>query len=341
MVVRSGFFFLVLLGCAAAPRGTIPRSRIATPGRDPASPIESCRASDEDYALIANYQCPDGRVPLRGDVHAGGLARLRNIGPGPDGHIVDEYEVPCQPAVRVYIDAYHCPVQVELDPNNYPDDVLARLADVVREVAPHPFVPRADVIRREMIGWMNQSPQVEPQLCEAIGEILPDDSYQYSDDIVEQFLAEFAASTIDGQLLQRIPNDVVGIHLRAIESTLIPYDVIVQERGPVAQNAAMVQILAWQRAGELERVVREHVSRCAAPAMAYTMTTDDENVWPPRGPECERLVRCCESNGWVVNGAGRGPTGMSCLLGASTSTSANSCETGLRILEEQGHRCAP
>lgn len=48
-------------------------------------------------------------MPLGGDTRAGGAARRGNVGEGPDGHILDLYDIPCpEGAVQIYVDMYHC-----------------------------------------------------------------------------------------------------------------------------------------------------------------------------------------------------------------------------------------
>ena len=83
------------------------------------SPFPTC-GPEESYGTIAAYICPDGSVPLGGNLRAGAQARVGSMGshepPSGDGgfepmnsHIVDRYEVPCPSGpVTVYICMYHC-----------------------------------------------------------------------------------------------------------------------------------------------------------------------------------------------------------------------------------------
>lgn len=78
-------------------------------GRTPETAWHACFDTRSDYRRVAEYRCADGSMPLGGDVRAGGAARRGNIGAGPDGHILDLYDVPCpEGAVPIYVDGYHC-----------------------------------------------------------------------------------------------------------------------------------------------------------------------------------------------------------------------------------------
>jgi len=79
-------------------------------GSTPKLAIQRCGAG-ESYAFVAaEFQCPGGGNPLGGDPRAGADARVGNVGAGPDGHVLDLYDVPCpNAAVRLYVDLYHCP----------------------------------------------------------------------------------------------------------------------------------------------------------------------------------------------------------------------------------------
>jgi hypothetical protein len=59
--------------------------------------LQLCHVTRTDYAYIAKCPCPDGSVPLGGDPQAAADARVGSQGQGPDGHVIDLYEVPCRP----------------------------------------------------------------------------------------------------------------------------------------------------------------------------------------------------------------------------------------------------
>lgn len=81
----------------------------ARDGRTPETAWHACFDTRSDYRRIAEYHCADGSMPLGGDVRAGGAARRGNVGEGPDGHILDLYDIPCPEGVAsIYVDGYHC-----------------------------------------------------------------------------------------------------------------------------------------------------------------------------------------------------------------------------------------
>lgn len=78
-------------------------------GAAPGSAALRCGPNDSYFWVATKFKCPGGGNPLGGDTDAGGRARRGNIGPGPDGHILDVYDVPCPSGtVAVYVDMYHC-----------------------------------------------------------------------------------------------------------------------------------------------------------------------------------------------------------------------------------------
>jgi len=77
-------------------------------GRTAGGAAQVCGA-EESFAWVSERACPDGSRPLAGDAGAGASARVRNVGEGSDGHVIDLFEVPCPGnAVRFYVDMYHC-----------------------------------------------------------------------------------------------------------------------------------------------------------------------------------------------------------------------------------------
>ncbi|MFC1609437.1 hypothetical protein ACFL6C_00630 [Myxococcota bacterium] len=76
----------------------------AAPGTASDNPFQVCGPKGEQAFLVAEFRCPGGAKP-------GGLATSKRTaaGVGPDGHMVDRYEVDC-PAGRqsVFFDMYHC-----------------------------------------------------------------------------------------------------------------------------------------------------------------------------------------------------------------------------------------
>ena len=85
-------------------------------GATPASAAMRCGPQDSYFYVSTKFKCPGGGNPLGGDIDSGGRARRGNIGPGPDGHILDVYDVPCPTgSVAVYVDMYHCRPGQELE----------------------------------------------------------------------------------------------------------------------------------------------------------------------------------------------------------------------------------
>ncbi len=78
-------------------------------GTSPEAPVMACGPADS-YRRVAEYRCPDGTEPLRGDPAAGGRARVGNVGANSRGHVIDLYRVPCASGVvELYVDMYGCP----------------------------------------------------------------------------------------------------------------------------------------------------------------------------------------------------------------------------------------
>lgn len=98
-----------LAGCGSPTPGPAHPAESERDGFTPESAWHACADTRSDYRRVAEYRCADGSVPLRGDMRAGGAARTGNIGAGPDGHILDRYEVPCpEGTVVLFVDLYHC-----------------------------------------------------------------------------------------------------------------------------------------------------------------------------------------------------------------------------------------
>lgn len=85
-----------------------------TVGRTHDRPIAVCgpRAS---YDVVSHFRCPDGSMPLGGDLRAGQAARLGSTEPHmagvgfADSHIVDLYQVPCGTGpIELFVCMYHC-----------------------------------------------------------------------------------------------------------------------------------------------------------------------------------------------------------------------------------------
>jgi hypothetical protein len=297
-----------------------------------------------DYAYIAGYRCPDGSMPLGLDVARGAAARVGNVGAGPDGHVLDLYEVPCPGGpVRVYVDAYHCGDRsVDIDPQNLSPLQLAHIARQARALEGVPFDPRAAELRESMTEWVRQSPQVRLRACPAVLEAVVHRDYAYGRLIFMQMVISMAAATIEGsQRPDDAPVDPVRVEIEGVLGALRLHDAIVAQRGDGAADPALVELVRRRDEGGLEQHVRELSARCDSPptSTGLMMSTDEGgNVWPPSGPDCERLVRCCEGHGLVRGGAAvTGTPGLMCLLAASPPDV--DCAAGISMLAAQGVTC--
>lgn len=117
---------LALAGCARRGEPTVARTpepageklfddgRVLSPiggaAGTAAAPIPRCGARDSYRYVAGEFRCPEGGNPLEGDLSAAARVRAGSIGPRPDGHMIDIYEVPCPSGkVDVFIDMYGCP----------------------------------------------------------------------------------------------------------------------------------------------------------------------------------------------------------------------------------------
>jgi len=197
-----------------------------------------------DYPFIANYRCSDGSKPLGGDPMRGAAARLRNVGPGPDNHIVDLYEIPCASGrVRVFVDAYHCGpgVDLEVDPNRLTKAQLAKFAKGIRSLHDDPSSDRAKSIRRDFVVWMTETPQLTVVLCGNVASLLPEgDPHPYAGELA---ISLGAAVIEDG----RDPADPIGTHVAALEGLLRYYAAVVREEGRKARNPKLDTLVEMAR----------------------------------------------------------------------------------------------
>lgn len=77
-------------------------------GKTKKQPLPTCGVT-ASYIAVADVQCADGTRPLDRDVPRGSDARRGNVGPNPDGHVIDLYEVTCpEGPVQIFVDMYDC-----------------------------------------------------------------------------------------------------------------------------------------------------------------------------------------------------------------------------------------
>src|SRR5688572_12727187 len=166
-MIRGVFLCVWIAGCGGAASTSAGVNRNAAEsepevrGRGTAAdPLQLCHMNGglgrTDYSYVASYRCSDGSVPLQRDPVRGAQSRRGNVGAGPDGHVVDLYDVPCPSgSVELYVDAYHCgdDVDTEIDPENLTREQLARMARMIREIHEDPAGERAHQLRRELLTW--------------------------------------------------------------------------------------------------------------------------------------------------------------------------------------------
>ena len=205
------------------------RPQVAGSGRTIEDALQLCHANGApdrtDYAYVASYRCPEGSVPLGGDPRAGAASRLGNVGAGPDGHIVDLYEVPCATPVRLYVDAYHCGpgVDAEIDMSRLTRRQLHGMASAIRAMHQDPSSPRALEMRRELLMWVMQTQQLTVVMCDGLGSMLPQgDAHPY----MAELALSMAASVIEDG---RDPADPVRATTAAQQGVLVNYQAIVAQ----------------------------------------------------------------------------------------------------------------
>ena len=270
------------LGCAPSARGassTVPpvqtissvsrssggsASQGAIAGRGTAeSPLLLCHVSGaevrSDYGTISRFRCPDGVQPLGGDPRRGQAARLGNVGPGPDGHIVDLYEVPCSSGpIRIYVDAYHCPegVDDEIDMSRLSRSQLTALASRIRDMH-HDLGVQAGQMRIELLTWALETPQLTVVVCQDIFALVPGGA-ESSGPYMGELLLSYAAAVIEDG---RDPADPVGVTVRALQGVLVYYQSLLA-MDPSMRDPQMDQLLATAQAGGLPALVQRLAPGC-------------------------------------------------------------------------------
>lgn len=231
-------------------------------GSSIADALQLCHANGgpqrTDYSYIASYRCPEGTTPLGGDPRAGAAARLGNVGAGPDGHVVDLYEIPCATPVRLYVDAYHCGpgLDVEIDVNRLTRPQLQSMASGIRSLHGDPSSPRALELRRDLLMWVMETQQLTIVLCDGLAPLLPQgDPHPYMGELA---LSLAAAVIEDG----RDPADPVRTVTAALQGLLVYYQAIVAQEGPSARNPQLDGMLAMQQQGTLPQRVQAAIAGC-------------------------------------------------------------------------------
>lgn len=242
-------------------RGGGSTARVQGEGTE-ASPFLLCLGHGSprtDYAFIANWQCSDGRRPLGGVDERGAAARLGNVGEGPDGHIVDLYEVPCSSGpVRVYVDGYHCPGEpAQIDMQNLSRDELNRFARVIRQLHREPLSQRGHDARREILTWVLDTQQFTVVVCGDVGALLPQGDASPYPYMIELMMSYAAAVIEDG----RPQADPVTTTEMALAGVVVYYEAILAQ-DPSAANPLLETLRSAAHGGTLRALAQQATSQC-------------------------------------------------------------------------------
>lgn len=232
-------------------------------GRSISDPVQLCHMNGgpgrTDYSYIASYRCADGTMPLAGDPERGAQARVGNVGPGPDGHIVDLYEVPCRSApVRIHVDAYHCgdAADTTVDMARLSREQLEGMARAIRAMHADPTTPQGLELRAQLLTWVMDTQQLTVVMCDGLTPLLPmSDAHPY---LPELMLSMTAAIIEDG----RDPADPVRVHLASIQGLLVYYQAVLAQEGPSARNPQLDALLAMAQNGTLTGTIERALMGC-------------------------------------------------------------------------------
>lgn len=269
--MKSALILLVLCalaagGCAGSAQQRRPSSSpVAKPiptdttvGATKATAVKLCNATNTDYLYIANYRCGDGSMPLNGDRRAGGRARVGNVGPGPDGHIVDLYKVPCPGgAVRIHVDSYHCPPGVKkpkIDLRKLNAAQLERFRAAFRATEVMGFDLKSLKLRKMLMMMIISDEWMKVRICASFLIPVQDDkSYKYNPHLMAQLVISSAAATIERG---KKPDARFQVAAAAAEGVMRFYDTLLKHKGESARHAHLDKLKALQKAGKLRDFIR-------------------------------------------------------------------------------------
>ncbi len=245
---------------ATPPPKAEPKAAAGTAGATKATALKLCHATNTDYQTIADYRCPDGSVPLGGDARAGGGARRGSVGPGPDGHIVDLYEVPCSGgAVRIYVDAYHCPpgVKAEIpDLKALTKEQLERFRASMRATEVMGFDLKTLKLRKMLVTMIISDEWMKVRLCTPFLQPVHDDKgYKLFPHLMAQVIISSAAATIEHG---KKPNARFLVAAAAAEGIMRFYQTMLKHKGEPARHAHLDKLLSLHKAGKLRDLIRKN-----------------------------------------------------------------------------------
>lgn len=283
LAVVAGASFLFAVGCGGAAQNVesvkstpaektdAPRAATTSKSKGQGKTIEDavqlCLSDEDeprtDYPYIAEYQCSDGSIPLEGKLLSAARSRVGNVGAGPDGHIIDLYEIPCPTGkVRVFVDGYHCKSEgmTKVDPEHLTRQQLLLLARGVRIRHDDPSSREGMKLRKYFVTWLTATPQVSIVLCDVRGLLSGPDKPEY---LAEYIISLGAAVIEDGH----DPVDPINTHLAAFAGVAKYYQAVLREEGQSARDANLDKLVQMLQNGELKKKLPKLLKGCKLDGM--------------------------------------------------------------------------
>ena len=110
----------------------------------------------------------------------GGGARVGNIGKGPDGHVLDKYQVPCpEGSLILFVDGYHCPGADRYPANRALSeaeraDMLAR----IRAARVNPTSNDSMATIFDVVQWAQATSEIHLAMCMSDVAMLKPEGYE-------------------------------------------------------------------------------------------------------------------------------------------------------------------
>lgn len=255
----------------------------ARDGRTPETAWHACFDTRSDYRRVAEYRCADGSMPLGGDVRAGGAARRGNIGAGPDGHILDLYDVPCpEGAVPIHVDGYHC--EEELAPLSEPE-IQQAMSDLRRYVHSPEDMSLAVVTRGTRLA---QQLGITYPECRHLYELLIPSEAEVAEwrFLVSIYLSAQLVGLFELRAdYQRAVDPTIfrAIQMEKVRAAAVTYVTTYQRlimAGYGALQSARLDRLAALPSAELEEVIDESINMCNLEAMLPGMRVERREPTP-------------------------------------------------------------
>jgi len=249
-----------------APRAAI-TSDVKGQGKTIEDAVQLCLSDEDeprtDYPYIAEYQCSDGSIPLEGKLLSAARSRVGNVGAGPDGHIIDLYEIPCPTGkVRVFVDGYHCKSEgmTKVDPGHLTREQLLVLARGMRIRHDDPSSREGTKLRQYFVTWLTATPQVSLVLCDVRDLLAGPDKPEY---LAEYIISLGAAVIEDGH----DPVNPISTHLAAFAGVAKYYQAVLREEGQSARDSKLDKLVQMLQSGELEKKLPAMLKGCKTQEM--------------------------------------------------------------------------